>query len=148
MKWFYVNRFNLGGLRKGDVVRINGVILTVNMPLNMASEMEISDGTRLHLTTRASASNPYDCVEIPYFSYLAPKELAQGFQQLSVVCPYCGSIRLYVRQKVGYDICAEGQEDQHQQICASCGASRLLFEFFFYFNDYGPVYASSTWSKH
>lgn len=47
----------------------------------------------------------------------------------SIKCGLCGSTNCYQENNVGWDICEDGEEEQHMQHCRDCGAKRFLFDF-------------------
>jgi len=57
----------------------------------------------------------------------------------SAVC-ICGSKRIDRRRNVGWDVWEGGEEDQHEERCLDCGATRFVCDWVEYPEETGTSY--------
>jgi hypothetical protein len=66
--------------------------------------------------------------------------------QRKSTCGLCSSKNVNLTKNVGSDIDTSGEEIQHLETCADCGATRLVCERWVDFIDY-KIYESKWWEK-
>lgn len=59
--------------------------------------------------------------------------------RLPNVC-ICGSTRIYRRSNIGWDVWEGGEENQHEEHCLECGATRLVVDWLKYPDTVGTAY--------
>jgi hypothetical protein len=66
-------------------------------------------------------------------------------QEGEAKCGLCGSADLMLDENVGWDVDEGGEENQHEEHCRKCGASRFVFDRYDLFGKETRCYGS--WHK-